>query len=76
MLGVRTDKDISSMEAAEQANYGIKAEVDLNVGDTLETLSQLIVTVGSHIVRGHILLVHEILEGYIAVLLELDVILE
>ena len=76
MLGVSANKDVSAMEAAEETNDGIKSQVDLSIRDTLEALPQLVVRVGGHVVRGHVLLVHEVLEGHITVLLELDVVLE
>ena len=77
VLGVSLDEDVSAVEAAEQSDDRVKSSIDGGIFvDTLESLGELIVAVGGNKCGGHALLVHEGLERYVAVLLELDVILE
>jgi len=76
MLGVRPNENVSAMKATEQTNQGIKAGVYLSIWDSPNTFTHFIVTIGGHIMRGHILLVHEILERDITILLKFDIILE
>jgi hypothetical protein len=76
MFSTGSNEDISTIQATEETNYSVEPLVNLAIRETLEALSKFVVAISGHIVRCHILLVHEVLEGYIAILLELDVVLE
>jgi hypothetical protein len=76
MLGIRSNKYVTTVKTAKESNDRIKSCIDLDIRNTLKALTELIIRICSHVVRSHVLLVHKILERYIAVLLKLDVILE
>lgn len=64
------------MQTAEQADDCIKSGVCLSFIDPLESLLELIVAISGYEVRGHGTLIHKVLERYVSVLLELDVVAE
>lgn len=76
MLGVSLDEDITTVQATEESDDCIKACVGFLIIETLQTLLKFIITIGSHIIWSQRALIHEILERYVSVLLEADVIEE
>ena len=77
VLGISFHEEVSAVEAAEESDDCVKPGINGGIiVDTLKTLGELIVAVEGNEGGRHGLLIHEILEGHITVLLELDVILE
>ncbi len=76
VLSVCADKHISAVKATEQADDSVKALIGFSLVHSFETHTQLVVAVSGDIMRGCGLLVHKVLEGYVSILLELDVVEE
>lgn len=74
VLGVCLDEHVTPVQATEESDDGVEARVGFLIIKTLKTLLKLVIAIGSHIVGGQRALIHEILERYISVLLEADVI--
>ena len=62
ILGVCLDKHIAPVQAAEQPDYCVKSRISLLIIDTLQTLLELVVAVGCHVIGGQCAFVHEVLE--------------
>ena len=62
ILGVCLDEHIATVQAAEQPDYRVKSRISLLIIDALQTLLELVVTVGCHVVGGQCAFVHEVLE--------------
>ena len=64
------EERVTSVEAAEEIDDGVKSLVHLEVWDTFETCTELFVSILSNINRSELLCVHEFLESIITGLLE------
>ena len=64
------------METAEKSDNGIQSVISLSFTHSLKSPSELVITIGSNIVSSKLALVHEVLESYIPILLETDIIEE